>query len=461
MGDVRALATVFAKVEQLAKDEEFGIVASMRRDFGPRHTHYEDFLEDRCASAAGILGIGVPPERERRLLVGAYLTMEYSIEAAALFNPSIALHPDQRGVPKGGARFIMSLRAVGEGHISTTVFHSGTVGPPGGFQMDPPSGRSAKPRIAPDESYDKELIKRKLVEMGADIQGAEPILAMLPDRFSLSQLDAAASAARATGDGGATAQRAISELEWLARANYHLRLAETDDVADLVLFPRAEGESKGIEDMRLVRFEDDDGTIAWFGTYTGFNGRAILPMLMETPDFRDFSMHTLNGACAQNKGMALFPRRVQGRYAMCSRIDGRNLFLMLSDSPHFWNSAVPLAEPKHIWEWRLIGNCGSPIETDEGWLLITHGVGPMRRYSIGAILLDRDDPLRIRGRLALPLISAGEQGRVGYVPNVVYSCGSLVYGNSLYLPYAVSDASTRVAILPLASLLERILRDGP
>ena len=282
----------------------------------------------------------------------------------------------------------MSLRAVGEGHISTTVFQTGTIGAAGLLRLDPALGRSARPHIVPEAQYSRDLLRRKLCEMGIASDMADIIFERLPERFTHAELDAVTTTVRSHWGEDPRLSNIIAVLEWLVRSNYRLKLEDDDNIADLVLFPRSETESKGIEDMRLVRFVDDDGAVTYFGTYTGFNGQGILPMLMETPDFRTISIHTLNGACVQNKGMALFPRRIDGHYAMCSRIDGHNLFLMFSDYIHFWESAQVLARPRYPWEWRLIGNCGSPQETPEGWLLITHGVGPMRRYSIGAMLLD-------------------------------------------------------------------------
>jgi predicted GH43/DUF377 family glycosyl hydrolase len=461
MGGHHDLQSVFTYVESLTDQEVVVALVSLVAEFRNRHSRFEDHLEERYESAARINGSHNALSRERRLLIGAYFTMEYSIEAAALFNPSIVEHPDQAGAPRGGLRFIMSLRAVGEGHISTTVFQTGTISAAGIFRLDPPTGRSASPRVVPDARYRKDLLRRKLCEMGISCEMADLVFAPLPELFTHAELDAATTAVRGKVGEDPRLSNFISMLEWLVRANYRLVLPGEDEVRDLVLFPRSDSESKGIEDMRLVRFVDDSDAVTWFGTYTAFNGQSILPMLMETPDFRSFYIHTLNGACVQNKGMALFPRRIGGHYAMCSRIDGRNLYLMFSDLVHFWETATVLARPKYPWEWRLIGNCGSPLQTPEGWLLITHGVGPMRRYSIGAMLLDGTDPQRIRGRLKEPLIAAAEQGSRGYVPNVVYSCGSLIHRERLYLPYAVSDSSTRIAIVHLPQLIDRLLRDGP
>jgi predicted GH43/DUF377 family glycosyl hydrolase len=452
---------IFEFVCGLSEREAENALEAILDDFLARHNRFEERLEEQYRRVAVLRGSIDGLSRARRLLIGAYFTMEYSIEAAALFNPSIAPHPDQTGVPRGGIRFIMSLRAVGEGHISTTVFQTGRIGPGRTFHLDRNTGRSISPQVALNDLYHRELLLRKLCDMGIPHEVADLVFSRLPERFTHAELDEATSVARRGHDGDPRLSNAIDTLEWLVRANYTLRLAEKDDPADLILFPRADSELKGIEDMRLVRFLEGDGSATWFGTFTGFDGKNILPMLMETADFRSISIHTLNGECAQNKGMALFPRRIDGHFAMCSRIDGRNLYLMFSDLPHFWESAALLATPKYPWEYRLIGNCGSPLETPEGWLMITHGVGPMRRYSIGAMLLDAEDPFRIKGRLKEPLLAPAEQGRAGYVPNVVYSCGSLIHRGRLYLPYAVSDSSTRIVGIPLDDLIDQLLRDGP
>ena len=245
-------------------------------------------------------------------------------------------------------------------------------------------------------------------------------------------------------------------MHWLARENYQLSLPDDADISEIVIFPQSENESMGIEDLRLVPFIDDDGSVTYYGTYTAYNGYRVLPQLMETTDFHTFRMHTLNGACVQNKGMAMFPRRINGHYCMCSRIDGENLYIMYSDIAAFWETAELLKAPQHPWEFMQIGNCGSPLETPAGWLLLTHGVGPMRRYCIGAMLLDRNDPLKVIGHLDEPLIMPTEEEREGYVPNVVYTCGALVHGDCLYMPYAMSDSATGFAIVELKSLLERL-----
>ena len=448
-------------VERLDDIEIEKELETVLRDFEGRHHDFEEELISHYRTAARVIGKSDEKlSRERMLLLGSYFTMEYTLEGAALFNPSIVPHPDQDGVTENELKFVMSLRAVGEGHLSSTVFQTGTIGADNRVSLDKPSAFANRTRAVPNPVYYKNMIGRKLHELGVNTDSTALILERLPDTFSLSELEGIVKLCRDEIKTAPQLEDSISALEWIIRANYRLKLSKDDQISDLIMFPRNNSESRGIEDMRLVRFVED-GSVTYYGTYTGFDGYRILPMMVETTDFRSLDIHTLNGAAVQNKGMALFPRKVNGHYMMCSRIDGRNLFLMTSDLLMFWETAELLAEPKYSWELSLMGNCGSPIETDEGWLLITHGVGAMRRYCIGAMLLDLDDPFRIRGRLKKPLIAPTEADRSGYVPNVVYSCGSLIHGDKLILPYAVADMATRIASISIGELMEQLLEDGP
>lgn len=433
--------------------------------FGQRHAALESDFDQHYAEAAEAAEAVSRPGRRigklRRRLLGAYCTMEYAIEGAALFNPSIVPHPDQHDAPPDGLRFLMSLRAVGEGHISSTVFQSGTISPNNGFVPDMPSEFSARARIHPDTSYERELVRRKLRDMGADRKATDRILDQLNEEFSLQDIQDILCKTLRMDAGDIRVSEAAQAIRMLINANYELELPPSDPIGSLILFPHSDSEERGIEDMRLVQFRENDGATRYFGTYTAYDGHHVLPMMMETENFRRIQVHTLNGKCACNKGMALFPRRIKDHYVMCSRIDGRRLFIMWSDMVHFWETATPLAEPRHPWELRLIGNCGSPIETDEGWLLFTHGVGPMRRYSMSAMLLDLDDPQKVRGRLKAPLLEPPDSEREGYTPNVVYSCGALEHNGLIYIPFAVADTATRVATVSRRELVKQLLRDGP
>ena len=275
--------------------------------------------------------------------------------------------------------------------------------------------------------------------------------------FTSAQLEEAVVEARIAGSETLHIEESLQEIGWLAHSNYELQLSREAEASELVIFPQSMNESHGIEDLRMVRFVEDDGTVTYYGTYTAFDGYHVLPQLIETRDFLRIGVHTINGACARNKGMALFPRRIGGHYVMCSRIDGENLYIMYSDIVHFWETAELLPTPHYPWGLVQIGNCGSPLETPEGWLLLTHGVGPMRTYCIGAMLLDLNDPLKIIGCLDEPLIAPTEKERDGYVPNVVYSCGAMIHNGDLYLPFATSDMITRFAVVPLDSLLNRLI----
>jgi predicted GH43/DUF377 family glycosyl hydrolase len=290
--------------------------------------------------------------------------------------------------------------------------------------------------------------------MDVDPSLTAAVFARLGERFTLRQLSAAVEAVRPDVSQLPNATESLRTMIFLAQSNYHIDLEPGTSISELVIFPMSADESRGIEDLRMVRFVEDDGRVLHYGTYTAYNGFRTLPMMMRCNDFRHFEIHTLNGAAALNKGMALFPRRIKGKYVMCSRIDGENLFISTSDSVYFWENADRLTAPKLPWELMQIGNCGSPIETDAGWLLLTHGVGPMRTYAIGAMLLDLDNPLKVIGQLAEPLLAPLGDERDGYVPNVVYTCGALLHGDNLLIPYAQADKSSGLAVIQLDKVLK-------
>ncbi len=386
-------AAILDRALALGEEETVRSLDALLEEFGSRHLDIEPTLLANYERVLPHIVTQTPLSHSRRLYIGALFSGEYALESAALFNPSIVPHPDQTGVPEGGLRFILSLRAVGEGHISSIEFRSGMIGPDGDIRLDPASRFVNTARIAPNPRY-----KRKKVVYAIDF----------PSRFNISE-------------------RAI--------------------------FPVTANESKGIEDARFVRFIEKDGSALYYATYTAYNGQDISPQLIETLDFLHFRVLSLNGTAVRNKGMALFPRRIDGRFAMLSRQDDENLFIMFSDDPHSWSETTILLRPSEVWESVKIGNCGSPIETEAGWLVITHGVGPMRKYCIGAALLDLKDPRKVLGRLREPLLSAEGSEREGYVPNVVYSCGALLHGGDLVLPFAMSDRATTIASVSLDELL--------
>lgn len=385
----------------MARREVEAELAATVRAFDDRHPALRAAFADRFEEVRGFVpaGWGDLPE-DRRLLIGAYFSHEYAFEAAALFNPSIVAHPDQDGTAPGEARFVMSLRAVGEGHVSSICFRTGVVDAAGEVRLDA-QGRYALEPAVPEEVR-----------------------------------------AHAAGPDG-----------WPEDASFDVTFPPDSDLAERVIFPVTHRQRNGLEDARFVRFVEDDGTVAYYATYTAYSGREIAPELLRTDDFARFRFLPMRGPAVRNKGMALFPRRLDGRYAMLARLDGENLQLVTSDSLDHWEHARPFMAPEDPWEFVQIGNCGSPMELPEGWLVLTHGVGPMRRYGIGAALLDLRDPTRVLARLRAPLVTAGDGERDGYVPNVAYTCGAMVHAGNLVLPFAVSDTATTFAVVPLPELL--------
>jgi predicted GH43/DUF377 family glycosyl hydrolase len=384
------------------------------------------------------------------------MTAEYSVEAAALFNPSIVPHPDQKGIKKGSLRFIMSFRATGEGHISSIEFRSGIVDENLDLYIDAVSQYVATPEIHTDPTYEQHHFRRKLEDIGASHRVVDRLLEGLSDTFTFNELEAQIEKIRSTRFRVKDKRDAIDMVLWLARSNYEVIFDPDQQISERVIFPVSENESAGIEDARFVRFVDDDRSVNYYATYTAYNGFAILPQLLETTDFLTFKMHTLSGNAAKNKGMALFPRKINGRYVMLSRQDGVNNYIAFSDSLRNWNDAKLLQEPVHPLEFVQVGNCGSPVETSEGWVALFHGVGPMRRYSIWAELLDLDDPSKVIGRLDEPILAPDEHERDGYVPNVVYTCGTMLHGDALILPYGIADQRCRVATVSVPELLTRL-----
>lgn len=454
------LSTIIGRALALTEDEVEKELAAVHEDFDARHYDIEPVLMSHFAKVKEHVFTQRPLTRARQLLIGALFSGEYALEAAALFNPSIVPHPDQSGVPDGGLRFIMSLRATGEGHISSIEFREGTIAPDGQIELTPVSRYVSLPEVLPNPSYRKRNFIIKLHEMGFENECTAAVMDALATSFTRSDLaDRVASVRRDSLPLSSDTRRTLECIQWLADSNYELCFSEKLALAERILFPVSLNESNGIEDARFVRLVDDDGAVTYCATYTAYNGRDILPQFIETQDFLHFRVLTLNGSAVQNKGMALFPRRIQGRYAMLSRQDDENLFIMFSDNPHYWSAPQIILRPAEAWESVKLGNCGSPMETAAGWLVITHGVGAMRKYCIGAVLLDLDDPTRVIGRLRQPLLCPEGLEREGYVPNVVYSCGSLIHGGQLILPYAMSDKATAFVSVPLAGLLKTLL-DG-
>lgn len=453
IGNERPLR-ILARVMALSETEVVAMLKQVLQEFDTRHQRVRDYFLKRFASVQDLVPTDRSLSDERRLLIGAYFTHEYSLEAAALFNPSIVPHPDQTGLPDGTLRFVLSLRATGEGHISSITFRTGTVDGKGQVTVDTPTRFVTSPDHIPPVCYDKAIFWRKVDELGLADVCAERIVRNLDAHFTVEQLtDEIEYLRNHAQHRNIEFERTSSRVLNLAKSNYEFFYSPDQPLTERVIFPTSPNESNGIEDARFVRFVENNGNVAYIATYTAYDGRVTIPQMLETSDFLHFKISTLNGREVQGKGMALFPRRINGHFAMISRQDGENLYLMYSDDLHFWHTRQPLMKPTYAWEFVQIGNCGSPIETEAGWLVLSHGVGPMRKYSIGAFLLDLADPSRVIGRLPRPLLSPDESEREGYVPNVVYSCGALVHQGLLVLPYAMSDSASSFATILLADVL--------
>lgn len=450
---------IIGRVMALSEKAVKKLLVEVLEEFGERHDHIIRMFERHFGAVRSRIFTDQELSEPRRLLIGSYFTSEYSLESAALFNPSIVPHPDQSDLSEGELRFIMSLRATGEGHISSIEFRSGIINANHDLILDPVSPHVTTPEMVPNASYDKKIFAIKLREMGFGNNYSDEVLEPLDEKFTHVELRSSISALKKrislqTHD----EQRTLECIVWLAESNYEVAFHEKRNLSEQIIFPNSDNESNGIEDARFVRFTDDNGEVRYYATYTAYNGRVGLPQIIETDDFLHFKIITLNGPAAQNKDMALFPRKINGSFAMISRQDDESIFLMFSNDIHFWFEAKCIMKPAQPWEAAKTGCCGSPIETEAGWLLLTHGVGPMRKYCIGAILLDIDDPGKVVGRLSDPLISPNENEREGYVPNVVYTCGGLLHDRELIIPYAMSDYATSVASVNLDELLAELTR---
>jgi predicted GH43/DUF377 family glycosyl hydrolase len=453
-GDSRA-ASVTQRILALDDADVTATLADLRGRFAHRHREIEATWRNHFRDAAHRLGKSDDGPTDRALLIGAYFTREVSPEAVALFNPSIVAHPDQAGLGAGETRFVMSLRALGEGHVSSIEFRTGTVGADGGARLDDPGPFLERGRVSPGP-YDRRLFHTKLAEHGCDNNAAALVLDRLDAHFGATQLDAAIAELHPELLSRAAVRDAVEWIRWVAANNYTVEFPARTAIAERVLWPHGPAELHGMEDARFVRFVDDDGAVSYLATYTAFDQALVAPQLLSTTDFRTFFVSQLSGPFATNKGMALFPRKVGGRHMALSRWDRERLAVTVSDDGSEWAQATTLDLSPRPWELVQVGNCGSPLETPEGWLVLTHGVGPMRTYALGAILLDLDDPCRVLATLPSPLLVANEDEREGYVPNVLYSCGALLHGEALVLPYGFSDCAVGFALVDVAELLGRL-----
>ena len=454
-GGPERVARIVDRIMALPEDRVGPLLDQVCAEFCQRHQEIHKVFLDRFEQVCESLSAEQELSEKRRLLIGSYFLAEYSPESAALFNPSIVPHPDQTGLPPGAIRFILSLRATGEGHISSITFRIGVIHPDLRIEVLPTTGYLTEPRQIPNPLYEKALFERKLSEVGLAGEFTRRVMRKLGERFALDELRAGLQTEQFLLPDGMTQedQDASQGIWMLARSNYEVQFQPEQQICERIIFPATPSQRNGIEDARFVCFRNEDGAPTYYATFTAYDGRVVVPELVETSDFLLFRFRTLNGPAAENKGMALFPRKIGGRYAMLSRQDNENIYLMFSDNIHFWNEHTVLLKPVFPWELVQLGNCGSPIETDAGWLVLSHGVGPMREYCIGAFLLDRDDPSKVIGRLREPLLRANENEREGYVPNVVYTCGGLLHNGDLIIPYGLADHATGFATVPIAEVL--------
>jgi len=453
-GGVHRIPKIIQRVVDLPETTAEDLLSEIMLGFSERHKDIRRVFERHLNKVRDHVPRDAVLSETKRSLIGAYFTMEYSIESAALFNPSIVLDPDQNHLDEGSLRFIMSLRAIGEGHVSSIVFRSGVLDRHNTFLFDPVSDYVERPDVRLNPVYDRQLFQLKLNEMAASNGITARLLRQLPEDFTYNDLDEKIAGLRARPISSEARQDATFEIMyWLANSNYEMNFRPDHRISERVIFPVSENESSGIEDARFVQFFDDNGEVVYYATYTAYNGFTILPQLIETKDFIKFKVITLNGKAVQNKGMALFPRKINGSYVMLSRQDGENNHIMFSDNIHFWQESEIIQEPTRPWEFIQIGNCGSPLETDKGWIVLTHGVGPMRQYCIGAMLLDLEDPAKIIACLEEPLLVPRGEERKGYVPNVVYTCGAILHNSDLVIPYGMSDITCGIATVDVSELI--------
>jgi predicted GH43/DUF377 family glycosyl hydrolase len=448
---------ILSRILALSEDRVRTSLDDVLSEFGNRHQRIRDIFAQRFEQVQSYLPTDQALSEERQLLIGSYFTSEYSLESAALFNPCLIPHPDQSNKAEDSVRVILSLRATGEGHISSITFRSGIVDRDAQIRLDSASRYVTEPRPIPSTTYERELFLRKLTELSLNTRFARLVVDSLGENFTLDQLRSAVET-RKRYDPDPEASVVGAKMILLARSNYEIAFGPDQPISERIIFPFSPSQSNGLEDARFVRFQDGDTPPMYYATFTAYDGRTVLPQLLETEDFLHFKVCTLNGPAVQNKGMAMFPRKINGLYCMLSRQDNENIHVMFSEHPHFWYDSRIIMRPAEPWEFVQLGNCGSPIETEAGWLVLTHGVGAMRKYCIGAILLDRDDPSRVLGRLREPLIKPDSNEREGYVPNVVYTCGGLAHRGQLILPYAVSDSATSFAIVALDQLIDSMHR---
>jgi predicted GH43/DUF377 family glycosyl hydrolase len=446
---------VLDRVMALSDDEVAATLADLSSRFAGRHRDLDAVFRRHFDVVASRLASDAEPSDDKRRLIGAYFTHEEATEGAAFTNPSMVEHPDQSGLSPGQTRFVLSARAVGEGHTSVLEFRTGVIGADLQISLNKPRGRLISGQPGPTV-YERDAFEALLAEQGSNDETAQLVLGALGPQFDAAELDRAVAALDRHVLSRTAARETVGRIGWLAANNYDVSFPDDTAIDQRVLTPTGSTESHGIEDARFVRFVNDDGGTMYYATYTAYDGSHVQPQLLATSDFRTFRAHQLSGPSARNKGMALFPRRIGGRYVSLSRWDRESISLATSDDLWSWGPPTTVQRPEYPWELIQMGNCGSPIETSAGWLVLTHGVGPMRTYAIGATLLDLDDPSRLVATLPEPLVTATPEEQDGYVPNVVYTCGGMVHGEALVLPYGYGDRAIGIALVDLPTLLDRL-----
>jgi len=443
---------VLSRVLELPESEVSSALDDVLPRFDGRHRDLAGIFGRHAGELTDRLSPGTAISDQRMLLLGAFFTSEYAIEGAALCNPSIVAHPDQTDLAPGSLRFVMSVRGIGEGHRSSIGFRTGVIDSGGRPSIDE-CASLATAGTTEESPLDAEVFRVELARLGEAGETAAYVLDGLGERFSRASLDGRLARLRAHLSTRGDTTETIAAIQAIAGRTYRIEFGAHTDFSERVLWPAMRAEAGGMEDARFVRFVDEDGSVTFYATYTAYSGSRIRQQLLTTVDFRSFVSEPIVGAAAANKGLALFPRRIGGRFAALSRSDRESNTLTYSDRPFVWAGSVPCQRPTEPWELLQLGNCGPPIETEAGWLVITHGVGPMRTYRIGAILLDLDDPAKVLGRLREPLLSPVAGERDGYVPNVAYSCGALIHAGTLALPYGIGDSAIGFATVPVAELL--------
>jgi predicted GH43/DUF377 family glycosyl hydrolase len=452
--DSRAGA-VLARILALDEDEVRASLDDVVTRFDGRHRDLVGTFRRHAREVADRLDPASDLSESRMLLLGAVFTNEYAIEGAAFCNPSMVAHPDQTGTPLGSQRFVMSVRGIGEGHRSSIGFRTGVVDGAGDVTIDDPAPFASVGTVVPT-LLDGAVMRRELGRLRGAGEAADYVLDALGDRFTRADLDEQLDKLQTHRRTRGHAAETISLIRIIAERTYGIEFADDSVLSERVLYPAMSAEAAGMEDARFVRFVDDDGSVTFYASYTAYSGSHISQQLLETEDFRLFTSTPMVGPAAADKGLALFPRRIRGHFAAMCRSDRESNSIAYSDHPFEWTDSVRCQRPVRAWEALQLGNCGPPIETEAGWLVLTHGVGPMRTYRIGAILLDLDDPTRILGQLRQPLLSPAADEQDGYVPNVVYSCGAMVHAGTFVLPYGIGDAAIGVATAPLDELLSAL-----